>query len=293
MEKNLLSFLTIARLGNITASAEQLRVAQPSLTKRLRLLEEKYQVVLFERHPRGMTLTRAGKRLYEYASKIEYTYLQAREAVEATKNESLEVLSIGAGPLFMRADFASVIESLRQEFPETNIHVRADVHTRNVPLLKLGELDVVLGALVVDMMDDSILFEPLSKVQLGALARQDHKILKRELITAADLSQVPWMLYSDDDSTATMVRGYFLRNGVRPPDFSIQTTSYEFALKLLASSEYLMPAPIQLNALFEPLGLKALPLQEEIDHFQTGAYVRKSLSSFSIVKRLLEYVKAL
>ncbi len=50
-------FLLIARRGSITAAASDLGIAQPTLTKSIRLLEQELSVKLFERHPRGVVLT--------------------------------------------------------------------------------------------------------------------------------------------------------------------------------------------------------------------------------------------
>lgn len=292
MDRNLLAFLAIARCGNLTAAAERLRLAQPSLTKRLKLLEDEYRTPLFDRQPRGMTLTRAGQELLAHATGIEQAYLQARETIEATKSERLDVLRIGAGPLFRRAYLAGAFEVLRDEYPETRLVLQADVHLRNLPLLRQGELDAVFGALVVDVADTAIEVRHMAVVHLGALARSDHPILAHGQITASALARMQWILYSNDPETTAMVRGYFIRNGLRPPEFAVQTTSYEFGLNLLSTGQYVMPAPIELDSSFAPLGLTALPLADPIDRFPAGAYVRKSSLNYPIVRRMLELVDA-
>ncbi|WP_158217999.1 LysR family transcriptional regulator [Marinibacterium profundimaris] len=291
MDRNLAAFLAIARCGTLTAAADVLRLAQPTLTKRLKLLEDEYQAPLFERQPRGMTLTAAGRHLFEHATGIEHAYLQARETIEATKSRRLDVLRVGAGPLFRRAYLAGAFEKLRTEFPETRLVLRADVHLRNLPLLRKGELDVVFGALVRDDADETIEVRKMTDVHLGALASVRHEILSGNgPVSAEDLARTQWILYSDDPETTSMVRGYFIRHGLRPPDFTVQTTSYEFGLNLLATGKYVMPAPIELDTTFEPLGLTALPLDEPLDEFPAGAYTRRSSLQYPIVPRLLDLV---
>lgn len=291
MDRNLAAFLAIARCGNLTAAAEMLRLAQPSLTKRLKLLEEEYRVALFDRQPRGMTLTAAGQQLLAHATGIEHAYLQARETIEATKSRRLDLLRVGAGPLFRRAYLAGAFEKLRIEFPETRLVLRADVHLRNLPLLRNGELDVVFGALVADPKDPAIDVRKMADVHLGALASRRHDLVSGGGdIRAEDLASTQWILYSDDPETTSMVRGYFVRHGLRPPQFAVQTTSYEFGLNLLATGRYVMPAPIELDTTFEPLGLTALPLDEPLDKFPAGAYARKSSLHYPIVPRLLDLV---
>lgn len=61
--KRLGYFVQIAELGSLTRTAERLRIAQPSLSRQMRLLEEELGVTLFTRGHRGMQLTEAGEAL--------------------------------------------------------------------------------------------------------------------------------------------------------------------------------------------------------------------------------------
>ena len=61
------SFCVAAESGSLGRAALRLSVSQPALTRRLRGLEQLAGVQLLERSPRGVTLTPAGRRLYEEA----------------------------------------------------------------------------------------------------------------------------------------------------------------------------------------------------------------------------------
>jgi LysR family nitrogen assimilation transcriptional regulator len=56
-------FIQIAELGSLTRAAGMLRIAQPALSRQMRLLEEELGVTLFNRTPRGMQLTEDGEYL--------------------------------------------------------------------------------------------------------------------------------------------------------------------------------------------------------------------------------------
>src|SRR5882757_2331845 len=64
------TFLTVADEGHLTRAAEKLFTSQPAVSTQVRALEEELGVRLFERSPRGMTLTGAGLALQEQARKI-------------------------------------------------------------------------------------------------------------------------------------------------------------------------------------------------------------------------------
>ena len=64
-------FLAIARHGNITAAAKALGVNHSTVSRRIRALEEKHGVRLFERIPSGYEMTEAASGIYEIALEIE------------------------------------------------------------------------------------------------------------------------------------------------------------------------------------------------------------------------------
>lgn len=291
IDRNLAAFIAVVEQGNVSAAAHAIGLAQPSLTKRLKLLEQEYGAALFERLPRGMAPTAIGRLLYDHAKRIEQGHLQAREAVRAARSDHLEVLRVGAGPLFRRAYLAEAFQQLRQEFPDTRLELTGDVHLRNLPRLRQGELDLVFGAVVADVTENDIETHAVGRVRLGALAHRDHALASGGPVRAPDLAAIDWVLYSNDPETTSMVRGFFIRHGIAPPAFAVTTSSYEFGLSLVATGHYVMPAPEELDASFAPLGLKSLPLSEPIDTFPAGVYVRRASLGYPVVARLIDLVK--
>lgn len=63
----LAAFRAVADLGGVSAAAAALALSQPAVSGQIRRLEEQLGAALFERRPRGMTLTEAGRRLREAA----------------------------------------------------------------------------------------------------------------------------------------------------------------------------------------------------------------------------------
>lgn len=74
------TFATIVRTGGFTRAAAELGTVQSNVTRRIRLLETELGVALFERHARGVRLTKAGEQLLPYADRIANLVLEARHA---------------------------------------------------------------------------------------------------------------------------------------------------------------------------------------------------------------------
>src|SRR5258706_15904533 len=68
--RHLSVFHGVAKAGSVNAAARLLHTSQPAVSRELRTLEERLGVLLFDRLPRGMRLTVAGKVLLAYAARI-------------------------------------------------------------------------------------------------------------------------------------------------------------------------------------------------------------------------------
>ena len=67
---NLLYFWTVAREGSVTRAAAELRLAQPTISAQLRLLEDSLGQKLFKRIGRNLVLTDVGHDVFRYAEEI-------------------------------------------------------------------------------------------------------------------------------------------------------------------------------------------------------------------------------
>ncbi|WP_217910548.1 LysR family transcriptional regulator [Paraburkholderia youngii] len=63
---HLFAFYEVARAGSLSGGARRLRVSQPAVSREVKELEGRLGVLLFDRLPRGVSLTYAGKLLFGY-----------------------------------------------------------------------------------------------------------------------------------------------------------------------------------------------------------------------------------
>ncbi|WP_152219316.1 LysR substrate-binding domain-containing protein [Pseudomonas sp. SCB32] len=136
------AFEAAARLGSYVAASRDLHVTQPAIGRHVKLLEDWLGVQLFERTPRGVSLTPAGQRYY---AKISTALQQIADAgVELTPSGSARWLKIMAVPAFTKRWLMSRLETLRQQRPGLKVAVEPNPTFTEVDG-KSADLGIVYG----------------------------------------------------------------------------------------------------------------------------------------------------
>ena len=89
-------FREIASTGSINEAARHLNMSQPPLSYQIRQLENELNVKLFDRTSKGVTLTEAGKLLYDRSGNL-LEYARSTE-LEVSKTGKKRILRIGLTP---------------------------------------------------------------------------------------------------------------------------------------------------------------------------------------------------
>ena len=149
----LLVFEAVSRLGSVTRAAEELHLAQPTVSLQLKKLAETLEVTLFEQRGRRLHLTGAGQELRETCLEMLQCLAKAEEKLAAWRRPKNEVLMLAAEPE-SRAVAARLLAGFCSRHPGVQgslyIGERADLLTR----LAAGTDDVYLFALDVEGLPD-------------------------------------------------------------------------------------------------------------------------------------------
>ncbi|MDR2390849.1 MAG: LysR family transcriptional regulator [Planctomycetota bacterium] len=184
------SFLAVAREGSVTGAANFLRVAQPTLSKRIKELEEELGTRLFVRRSHSVALTAEGMRLRKRAGEI----LDLVEKTEAEFNPGGEAASgeihIGGGETRAMRLVADIIGRVRRDHPG----IRFKLHSGNavdvIERLDKGLLDFGILLQPVELEKYDYVNLPARDVW-GLLMRKDSPLAKKRTIRRGDLSAVP------------------------------------------------------------------------------------------------------
>jgi DNA-binding transcriptional LysR family regulator len=117
-------FLAVADAAHITRAAAALGIQQPPLSQQIRALEAALGTALFRRHPKGVTLTDAGRALQVEARRIVDSVAALQERMQRIASGLGGVLAVGlASSVAAHAFTPRLLRSCRREFPDINLRL--------------------------------------------------------------------------------------------------------------------------------------------------------------------------
>ena len=185
-------FLAAAQAGSLSRAAEQIRVAQPALSQQLAGLEAELGQVLFLRHPRGVTLTEAGRRLQERASEIlrQVDLVHDELAVDAASPAGS--VAVGLATAFNMAFSVAVLTRARKLFPRVRLHLVESMSGFLHEWTERGRID--LSVIYGVPPSPTLHLEVLGTEALFLIASPDQAQQLGASITLRALSRLPMVL---------------------------------------------------------------------------------------------------
>ena len=186
MELHQLEYLVaVAEEGSVTRAAEKLMLAQPSLSQQLRKLEREVGQPLFDRLPRGVVLTEAGRRLVENARRILAGVQDARRHVADARSGVAGPLILGVIPTVAPFVIPGLTAAFLGDFPEVELTLIEDVTPGLVDRLERAEIDLALASSVEDSR--RVLVERVATEPLWLLLPAGHRLAGRPAIAWSSL----------------------------------------------------------------------------------------------------------
>jgi LysR family nitrogen assimilation transcriptional regulator len=142
--KQLEYFVRVAELGSFTRASLALDVAQPALSRQVRLLEVELRQNLLIRNGRGATPTEAGKLLLEHGRGILHQVERAREELGRVRGALAGRVAIGLPPSLARVLAVPLTRAFREQLPEARLSITEGLSTTTQEWLVTGRLDIAL-----------------------------------------------------------------------------------------------------------------------------------------------------
>ncbi|MCC2088835.1 LysR family transcriptional regulator [Mammaliicoccus sciuri] len=164
MEDKLQILKVIVEEEGFTNAAEKLYKSQPSISRDIKTLEEKYQIKIFENTRKHIILTEEGRELYNYACQLAILDEQLQTKINQHKEDVKGKFVIGTSHTFGQSMLLDLTIYLQTKYPELNIHIY--VYNSADILSKLKDYSLDLGIIEKPVLDDKINSEVLTRDKL-------------------------------------------------------------------------------------------------------------------------------
>ncbi|MFJ5550541.1 LysR family transcriptional regulator [Streptomyces sp. NPDC093225] len=187
-------FLRVAQVGSFTSAAQSLGYTQSAVSRQIQALEDEWGSALFDRLPRGVRLTAAGRALLPHAEAVRDRMRAARVELDALRSLGGGVLRVGA---FAAADVTLVpraVAEFGERHPDVTVEHTEGPTARHVALLGEGRLDLaVVSAPAGRPLSGPELHPLLEEPMYVALPRGHRFAGRRAPLRLAELADERWI----------------------------------------------------------------------------------------------------
>ena len=208
-------FLATAERLNLSHAAEAMSISQPGLSKSMHRLQRELGTRLYHRRGRGIELTESGRALAKHVKLIETQLAEARSEIIGIAGGKVGQARIGAGPSWLSRHLPASISRVMAQNPNIRFTVDTGFPDRLIRRLRLGELDVVIGALPDNRLDPDLRFMRLTSDVISVVGRKEHPLMRKRDRTLADYAAQRWILPGRQELVRQRLSRAFLQAGFR------------------------------------------------------------------------------
>lgn len=215
--EQLRSFVEVARFGNFTRAAEELHLAQPSLSRQVATLEQSLGAELFHRARGGSTLTAAGESLLPLARRMLADAESVRRELAELAGLERGRVRLGATPTLCISLVAEVLSAFHAEHPAIELHLSEQGSRRLLDELASGELDLALITTSDAAAAERFTVTPLLVEELVVISTAAAPpVTTRKSIELADVAGLPQIVFSPTYDLRSTTDAAFRSAGLTP-----------------------------------------------------------------------------
>jgi len=191
------AFVAIVRGGGFTRAAALLHLSQPAVSRRLELLERELGAPLFERTPKGVLLTEAGKTFLPHAEGLLSSMRDGLDAVRALRQPDRGTITLALVGTLASTTLTGCLQRFRDAHPRAELRIRTALSQEISVLVRRGDatLGVRYGADPhPEMRALAIYDEPMIVV-----CSLRHRLARRRRVAPAALAAEAWVAFPPRD----------------------------------------------------------------------------------------------
>jgi LysR family transcriptional regulator, transcriptional activator of the cysJI operon len=213
-------FCQVAKSKSFSKASKELYMTQPAVSQAVMQLERELDIRLFNRTPKGVSLTNEGKLLFEYVNSAINLISSGEEKILESKDLTVGELKIGVGDTISKYFLLSYLEVFHNKYPNLKFKIINGTTSELCDLIKSGEIDIAICNLPIN--DSSLEVKPCGKVKDIFVCGEKYKDLTNKKIPLEEMVKYPLIFLEPSSNSRKYVEKFMLSKGVKiSPEFEL------------------------------------------------------------------------
>jgi len=194
--KKLRHAVILAKEGTFAKASVSLRLSQPALSRSIQSLEQELDMLLFDRHPSGIAVTKCGQRILAKAETLLRDANGLKREAELLKNAEIGNLAFGMGPVPSQSMLPKIMGKVMAQVPEANILVDTQRREQLLPALLDETLEFFVATTYQLEARSDLAIQPLAPLKMGFFVHPQHPLCGKKISGIQKLYQFPLATHS-------------------------------------------------------------------------------------------------
>lgn len=192
-------FQAVALSGSVSGGGQRLHISQSAVSKQLAEFELALGTVLFDRLPRGVRLTEAGRLLLGYANRLFAIEAEAEQAIGDLRALARGRIALGASRTVGAYILPQTLAAFRSRYPDVELSLLVEATQVIESKLAAGEIDI--GFVEGSPANDSLDYRVFAQDELVLIAAPGHPVAARRSLPVSVLADYPLLMHEPGSGT--------------------------------------------------------------------------------------------
>lgn len=195
-------------------------MTQPAVSQAIMQLERELDIRLFNRTPKGVSLTNEGSILFEYINSALNLINVGEEKILEFKDLTVGELKIGVGDTISKYFLLTYLEDFHNRYPNLKFKIINGTTLELCNLIKSGEINIAICNLPI--YDPSLEVRPCKEIKDIFVCGEKYKNLSKEKISLEEIVNYPLIFLETNSNSRKYVEKFMLSKGIKiSPEFEL------------------------------------------------------------------------
>lgn len=206
-------FCQVGKSKSFSKASKELYMTQPAVSQAIMQLERELDVRLFNRTPKGVSLTNEGNLLFEYVNSAINLINAGEEKILEFKDLTVGELKIGVGDTISKYFILQYLELFHNRYPNIKFKIINGTTLELCSLIKSGEINIAICNFPID--DNSLELRPCREVRDIFVCGEKYKDLSMEKISLEEMVKYPLIFLEPNSNSRKYVEKFMISKGIK------------------------------------------------------------------------------